>query len=184
MEERLATEDEPALLDDGPGSWLPDFDAFYDREFDAVAALAYVLSGSGIASDDLAQEAFLAAYRRWPEIGRYDNPGAWVRRVVINRSVSSFRRGVTLARVVTRLGAGMAPIPEISPDSVAVWQAVRRLPARQAQAVALHYLEDLTLDSVAQILDCSVETVRTHLSRARKTLAIHLDTTEADDDPR
>ena len=41
------------------------FEAFYAREFEAVAALAVALSGSRIVAEDLAQEAFLAAYREW-----------------------------------------------------------------------------------------------------------------------
>lgn len=149
---------------------LPDFDAFYAREFERVAALAYVLSGSRIASDDLAQEAFLAAYRRWGEIGSYDDPGAWVRRVVANRSVSLFRRSLAQARALARLGRGPS-VGEMSPDAVDVWRAVRRLPNRQAQAIALFYLEDHSLADIARILDCAEETIRTHLRRGRKTLA-------------
>ena len=150
---------------------LPEFESFYEREYEAVAALALALSGSRLASDDLAQEAFLAAYRRRGEIGRYDNPGAWVKRVVANRSVSSFRRTMAQARAITRLGSGLAPVPDLSADTVDIWRAVRQLPKRQAQTIALHYLEDLTLEQTSEILDCAVETVRTHLRRGRKALA-------------
>jgi len=66
-------------------------------------ALAYALSGSRLGADDLAQEAFLAAYRDWQSIGRYNNPGAWVRRVVDNRSVSMFRRRSAELRPLIRL---------------------------------------------------------------------------------
>ncbi len=156
---------------------VQDFDAFYEREYGSVAALAYVLSGSRIASDDLAQEAFLAAYRRWTDIGRYDNPGAWVRRAVANRSVSLFRRSAAQTKALTRL-SGADPVREMAPDSVDVWKAVRRLPKRQAQTVALFYLEDLSLSETAAVLDCAEETVRTHLRRARKTLAARLEPME------
>lgn len=162
---------------------VPDFDAFYESEFEPVAALAYVLSGSRIASDDLAQDAFLAAYRRWGEIGRYDNPGAWVRRAVANRSVSLFRRSVAQARAVARLG-GSTEMGDMAPDSIDVWKAVRRLPKRQAQAVALFYLEDMSLGDIARVLDCAEETVRTHLRRARQTLAAWLEPTEDHDGTR
>jgi DNA-directed RNA polymerase specialized sigma24 family protein len=163
---------------------LPRFEEFYEREFEAVAALAYALSGSRVASDDLAQEAFLAAYRRWGEIGRYERPGAWVRRVVANRSVSIVRRRMAQARAIARLGGGSAVTGEIGPDAVDVWRAVRRLPKRQAQAVALFYLEDLSLADIASVLDCAEETVRTHLRRGRKTLADWLDSKEDPDGAR
>lgn len=157
---------------------LPSFESFYRAEFEAVAGLAYALSGSRLASEDLAQDAFLAAHRRWDEIGRYENPGAWVRRVVANQAVSLFRRRLAEARAVARLGRSPDALPELSAEGVDVWRAVRRLPRRQAQVVALFYLEDLPLDDIAAILDQSVNTVRTHLRRARKSLARRLDTKE------
>ena len=52
------------------------FDSFYRTEFEPVAGLAHALSGSRLAAEDLAQDGFMAAYRRWDEIGRYENPGA------------------------------------------------------------------------------------------------------------
>lgn len=154
------------------------FDSLYRIEFEAVAGLAYVLSGSRLAAEDLAQDGFMAAYRRWDEIGRYENPGAWVRRVVANRSVSLIRRRVVEARALPKLARSEEMLPELSPEASDVWRQVRRLPKRQAQVVALYYLEDLTVDDVAGILDVSVETVRSHLRRARKTLARRLATLE------
>lgn len=156
----------------------PEFDQFYSDHWEAVAALAYALTGSRIVSEDLAQEAFLAAFRRWETIGGYDNPGAWVRRVVANRSVSVFRRRTAEAKAILRLTAGHEPLPELSPEATDVLSAVRRLPRRQAQVVVLHYLQDLPLTEVAEVLDRSVETIRTHLRRARKTLTVYLEIPE------
>jgi DNA-directed RNA polymerase specialized sigma24 family protein len=68
------------------------FEAFYRREIRSIVGLAYVLSGSSRAAEDLAQEAFLSAFRHWDRIGAFDNPGAWVRRVVSTRAVSLYRR--------------------------------------------------------------------------------------------
>ena len=61
---------------------------------------------------------------------------------------------------------------------VRYWAAVRRLPRRQAQAIALTYLEGLTLQEIATVLDVSVPTVGTHLQRARRTLAAALNVSE------
>jgi DNA-directed RNA polymerase specialized sigma24 family protein len=58
------------------------FEDLYRREFRAVLALAYALSGNRWVAEDLAQDTFLAAHREWARIGLYDDPGAWVRRVV------------------------------------------------------------------------------------------------------
>ena len=64
------------------------FDTFYKAELQRVVGLAYVLSGSRSAAEDLAQDGFVAAYRHWERISSFDDPGAWVRRVVANRGVS------------------------------------------------------------------------------------------------
>jgi RNA polymerase sigma-70 factor (ECF subfamily) len=151
------------------------FDGFYRREFRKVVALAYALSGSRSGAEDLAQDAFMAAYRDWDRIGRYEDPGSWVRRVVANRSVSAFRRRVAELRAVARLvGAASTTPTELDPAAGDVWTAVRRLPRRQAQVVALRYLEDRSIEDIASILECSAGAVKQHLFRARQTLADHL----------
>ena len=59
-----------------------------------------------------------------------------------------------------------------------MWDAVRRLPHRQAQAVALTYLEGLSVEEVGLVLGCSEGTVKTHLKRGRATLAKRLGTSD------
>jgi RNA polymerase sigma-70 factor (ECF subfamily) len=150
------------------------FERLYRREFAAVVALAYVLSGSRAAAEELAQEAFMAAHRRWDSISQYDDPAAWVRRVCANRSTSLIRRRASEARALARL-AGRRVLPdELPPDAAAFWATVRRLPKRQSQVVALHYLDDLPVADIAAILRCAEGTVKVHLHRGRKTLAAAL----------
>ncbi len=151
-----------------------DFDAFYSRERQNLLGLAYVLSGSRSGTDDLAQEAFLAAYRHWDQVSGYDNPGAWVRRVLANRVTSRFRRRKAEAKAILRLGQPDYTVPSIDADAVSLWAEVRRLPTRQAQAIALYYLDGQTVADIAVILECSENTVHTHLRRGRETLARRL----------
>jgi RNA polymerase sigma factor (sigma-70 family) len=151
---------------------LGTFDGFYRRERRAIVGLAFVLSGSAAAAEELAQDAFLAALRDWDRVAHFDDPSAWIRRVVANRSVSRIRRLALEARHARRNS-----VPTWSPSregDVDLWGEVRRLPKRQAQAIALHYLHDLPRREVATILQCSEETVKTHLDRGRRTLAIRL----------
>ncbi len=153
------------------------FDAFFRRERRAVIGLAYALSGSRLACEDLAQEAFVAAYRRWDEIGAYDNPGAWVRRVVANRAVSTVRRRVAEAKAVASLGFRRVRPAELPDESADLWALVRDLPKRQAQAVALRYVEQLTPEEIAEVLGISRDSVYTHLRRAHQALAAELEET-------
>ena len=78
------------------------------------------------------------------------------------------------AKALVRLAKRTPSSIELEEGDEAFWQAVRRLPARQAQAVALYYFEDYSVRDIAAVLDCSEGTVKTHLSRARAAVARHL----------
>lgn len=159
----------------GGGEPTGDFDGFYRSHFRAVVGLVYTLSGSRWAAEELAQEAFLAAHRRWHDIRDYDEPGAWVRRVAVNRAVSRFRRRSAEARALARYAAGRRNLPDsIPPLADDFWSAVRALPFRQAQVVALHYLEDRPVADIAAVLGLAEGTVKAHLHRARQSLAERL----------
>jgi len=147
------------------------FESLYRNDFARLVSLAHGLSGSRPAAEELVQEAFLAAHRQWDRIGAYADPSAWLRRVVVNRSVSALRRRVAEGVALSRLG-GRRELPAALPDhDEAVWRAVRTLPRRQAQVVALHYIDDRSVAEVAAILECAEGTVKAHLHQARQALA-------------
>jgi RNA polymerase sigma-70 factor (sigma-E family) len=165
-------------MDSETGEWelgsVETFEAFYRRERPAVVALAYALCGNGAVAEELAQDAFIATMDSWERVRVMENPGAWVRRVVANRSISRFRRLAAEARAFQRSGRRVLADPPLQGESTELWSEVRRLPKRQAQVIALHYLQDLSRREVALILGCSEETVKTHLERARRALAIRM----------
>ncbi|WP_177180467.1 SigE family RNA polymerase sigma factor [Pedococcus cremeus] len=147
------------------------FDDFYRRELAGLVALARALCPPGIA-EDIAQEAMLVVYRRWPEVRDLEHPEAYVRRVCANLAVSQFRRRLAEARAFSR-----SRVPDPGPEHgehADFWRLVRSLPRRQAQAVALHYLYDLSVADVARTLQVSEGSVKVHLSRARQSLARQL----------
>lgn len=148
------------------------FDDFYRREFSQVVGLAYALSGSRNGAEDLAQEAFMAAHREWDKLQAYENPGAWVRRVVANKSVSVFRRAATETKALAKLAARrIEPLNEMPAEDAEFWQNVRDLPKRQSQAIALFYLEDRPVEEIARILGCAESTAKVHLHKGRANLA-------------
>lgn len=149
------------------------FDDFYRREHARVVGLAYVLCGRRSVAEELAQEAFLATYRRWTEI---EEPAAWVRRVVANRATSTLRRRSSEARAMVQLRLRRDdPAPELATGDDELWAEVRRLPRRQAQALALRYVDGASVAEVAAALGVSENTVKTHLSRGKQTLADRLE---------
>lgn len=154
-----------------PGS----FDAFYRSEFPRMVNIASALSGSRLAAEDLAQDAMIAAHRQWNRVGALDKPGAWTRRVVVNKAASLYQRRLAELRAVARLGPlrGSLP-PPLDAEFEHLWHEVRRLPRRQAQAVALFYVDEMTVATIAEIMECTESTVKVHLHKARQTLAARL----------
>jgi RNA polymerase sigma-70 factor, ECF subfamily len=160
-----------------------DFEAFYAEHHRAVVGLAISLSGNRWAAEELAQDAFAAAFKRWDRLATYDNPGAWVRRVVANRSVSRFRRLGSEAKALVRLaGQRQASVPPLTAEHDEFWREVRRLPHQQAQVIALHYLEDRSVADIAEVLGIAEGTVKSSLHRARQKLADRL-SLSVDDGP-
>jgi RNA polymerase sigma-70 factor (ECF subfamily) len=166
-----------ATIEKSVGITAPsDFDDFYRQEHRGVLALAAALTGRWDVAEELTQEAFLAAHRRWSEVGNYEHPGAWVRRVVANLAVSRTRRWAAEVRALARLHGLRGKAVVLPDDGALFWSAVRHLPQRQAQVVALHYLEDRSVEDIGDILACAPNTVKVHLHRARRTLAERLGT--------
>lgn len=151
-----------------------DFEGFYRSNYPSVTRLAYSLCGSWSIAEELAQEAFVATHDRWPRVAAFDRPDLWVRRVVINRSISYRRRLASERGALNRL-----PDPPVSSLEPALadeqlWRALRELSPRQAEVLALVYVEDQPIVEVAAILGLGEETVRTHLKRGRSALASRL----------
>jgi RNA polymerase sigma-70 factor (ECF subfamily) len=129
-----------------------------------------VYAGSRQAAEEAVQEAFVQAYLRWDRVRAYDNPEAWIRRVAINR-LSNTRRSRRRGRAaVSRLDVdGMAPAPG-EPFEPEIARAIRALSDKQRLAVALYYLEDLSIAEVARAMNVSGGAVAQHLDRARASL--------------
>lgn len=145
------------------------FVRFFRDEYSAVVSLVYGLSGSRATAEDVAQEAFLRAHRDWKRVEGMDSPEGWIRRVAVNLATSRWRRLRAEASALARLSP---PVSIVTPDDrmSAFWEEVRRLPARQAQAVTLHYLEDMSVDEIAVVLEIADGTVKALLSQGRERL--------------
>ncbi len=148
------------------------FDELYAAHFTSVATQLYAYFGDREEAQDVAQEAFCRALARWRDVSSYDDPVAWVRRVAWNLATSNVRRLRVATAFRRRYREVAAPAP--SPDRVALFGALRTLPARQRQAVVLHYLADRPIDDIAGSMRVSVGTVKSWLHRARAALAAQL----------
>ena len=157
-----------------------DFEAFYRREQPQMVALALALTGVPEVARDLAQEAMLKAFRAWPSVHRLDRPGAWARRVTINDATSWHRRRGREQRAVARLRPATVELPQT--EGQRFWAAVRALPAKERAVVALYYLDDQSVATIAAALELPEGTVKSTLSAARSHLASALGVREGNTD--
>ncbi len=147
------------------------FSAFYGREYAPVRNVVFALCRNWGVAEELTQDAFISALRRWDAVQALDRPDAWVRRVALNLATSRLRRVTAEARALLRLSVrGRSDdVAEGSPLREFL-ELVAALPRRQAQAVVLYYLDDLSVKTVAEVMGCAEGTVKAHLAGARRRL--------------
>ncbi len=150
--------------------------ALFDEHYDGLCRLAYLILGDAHLAEEIVMEALLKVFTGWGRIRDRSQSPAYLRRAVVNLCRSKIRRKMIETRVnaQTHHAESMRP-PSWDPDrhetSREVWEAIRELPERQRACIVLHYEQDLPDAEIATILDCSVSTVRSQLTRAREKLA-------------
>jgi len=171
-----------ARPDEAPAEEGQTFEAYAAARGAALVRFAMLLTGDDHRAEDLVQEALTKAYLRWSRIRRTDNPDVYLRRLVINGSRSWWRRRAN------RETPGLESAERASPSDLGseaaardeLWRLIAALPDQQRAVVVLRYYEDLDDATIAQILECTSATVRTHAMRALHKLRAHLG--EAEDD--
>jgi RNA polymerase sigma-70 factor (ECF subfamily) len=156
------------------------FSELYDGCYRRLVGELFVVLGSVAEAEDVVQDAFAQAYRRWGRISAYDEPAAWVRRVALNLA-SNRRRSLARRDVaVVRLSGGLGHEPELSAQLVELTAALRLLPIDQRVALMLHHVADLSVATIAAELGVPDGTVKARLSRGRAALRerLALDTEE------
>jgi RNA polymerase sigma factor (sigma-70 family) len=145
-----------------------EFTDFYQTSWKACLQ-AVLASGESLESaEDLVADAFTKAWASWPQLRGHPAPRAWVVRTALNTRVSWWRRRwreFPLADYDLALPEAFSDLIDI--DLLA---AIRRLPMRQRQIIALRILADLDIETTSQQLGIAPGTVRAHLSRAVQTL--------------
>ncbi|HTJ70457.1 MAG TPA: SigE family RNA polymerase sigma factor [Actinospica sp.] len=131
---------------------------------------AYLLTGDPQQAEDLVQTTLAKTYVSWHRVRSSTSPDAYVRRILINTNISTFRRRrirEVLTATAPEPAAPTTPEHEWGPELI---DALRSLPERQRAVVVLRYWEGLPEAEIAEALGCTVGTVRSHTSRALKRL--------------
>ena len=163
---------EPAPSPQHPGGspTSSDYEQVYLAEYDRIVRTVYLVVRDAGRAEDLAQEAFVRLYLQWGKVGRYERPGAWVRRVAIRLATREAHRERVRSLLERK---ARAPVMANEPDAD-LMHVVSALPLRQRAAVVLFYYEDLPVAEVADTLAMSESAVKVTLHRARHAIAARL----------
>jgi RNA polymerase sigma-70 factor (sigma-E family) len=168
---QLDTEDTDA------GAWTAErhVTSLYQAHALSLARLALVLLGDASAAEDVVQDAFLGLYRRWDRLSDPAAAQSYLRTSVLNGCRTALRRRSRHGLLTDGAddAAFNGPTLESAEATVvhgeehrAVLAAIRRLPARQREALVLRYYLDLTEDQTAKAMRVSRGTVKSATSRA------------------
>jgi RNA polymerase sigma factor (sigma-70 family) len=149
-----------------------DFEAFYRDAKDRCLVTVLVSVGDPDVAQELVAEAFARAWASWSKVSKHPAPQAWVVRTALNVGVSRWRK--RRREIATADPTLVADAPSVAGTSAeldpTIMAALRRLPERQRQVVALRLLLDLDTTRSAEVLGIAPGTVQAHLGRAMATL--------------
>ncbi|SRR6266536_454737 len=140
----------------------------------ALSRSAYLLTGDHQLAEDLLQTALARTAAHWRRVAAGD-PEAYVRRAMINERTSWWRRRRSGVEVPAGVGVlDSRPVRSVADASETVLRrmtltaALARLPARQRAVIVLRFFDDLSEAATADVLGCSIGTVK---SQAHDALA-------------
>lgn len=161
------------------------FDTYVRARLPELLRFGRSLTGSEHAAADLVQDALERALLHWRRIESHEDPEGYIRRIMVNRNISLWRK-FGRERPTEQIPDDGQHDPAPHDPTAPVWQALRRLPPRQRAVVALRYYDDLSEAQIADLLGCSVGTVKSQASKAMtklRRLLPQLDDPGSADDP-
>lgn len=149
---------------------VADLDTLFRAHYPRLVRALTLVAGSREAAADAVQEAFVKAHLKWRTVQRYDDPVGWIRRVGINKLRDDHRRHGRKERAVERLKADTRPETVEWSDGHDAPTMLAGLPRQQRLAMALFYVEGLSVAEVAATLGISDGAVKFHLHQGRDRL--------------
>ena len=140
----------------------------YEEHAARAFRLAYLLTGDHELAEDLVQDAFVKLIGRFADLRNPASFDAYLRRTVVTMSYGVFRRRRTERAYLAR-ERGLAErtsdsLPDIEREDE-LWMQLQRIAPRQRAALVLRYYEDLSEQQAADVLRCSLRTLKSLVTR-------------------
>ena len=154
-------------------AWTADeaLEQLYAAHWRQLVRLSVLLVRDVGTAEEVVQDAFVAVHAKWDRLREPDRALAYLRQAVVNRSRSALRHRTVVARHAATLRPVDTPDPTPASDRRdAVLDAMRSLPQRQREVLALRYYLDLSEAEIAAALGISPGAVKSHASRGSAAL--------------
>lgn len=126
-------------------------------------------------SDDLAQDTFLKAYTNLASFKNLANFSTWLYRIAYNVFYDYIRSVKPTEDIETAcLSADFSVPPDDYGQKADVYQALAQLKEIERTCITLFYMEELSIEKIANITGCPAGTIKSHLSRGREKMANYL----------
>ena len=155
------------------------FGALYEETGRSVYFNCLKLLGNAQQAEDITQDTFMKALEKLDSLKEPENFSAWVNRIAINNCKMYFRKNPRIAEEESEKIIDDTPDSELIPDDYADSEEKRRiimniidttLTDEQRQTIVLYYFDMMSVAEIAEIMECSVGTVTSRLSAARKKI--------------
>lgn len=159
------------------------FKAIYERYRDRLNNLIFYSLGDSLWAEDVLQIVFIKIYKGLPGFRFEASPSTWMYRIALNECLNQQqRRGAAHVPFEEILGSDdefdRAALPDLAHAAgqrrEIIRQAVMELSPKLRSVIVLKYIEGLSYDEMAQVLECSPGTVASRLSRALRHLEARL----------
>jgi RNA polymerase sigma-70 factor (sigma-E family) len=148
-----------------------EFEEFVLARSPALLRTAYLLVRDMQLAEDLLQTSLTKAWFAWKRVN--GDPEPYVRRILVTTSVSWWRQRWTHETPTAVIPERAMPVGSEWPKhGDEVWDALGRLPRRQRAVVVLRYVEDRTEAETAELLGCSLGTVKSQCFKALAKLRL------------
>lgn len=146
-------------------------DLLLDRYQQKVFRSVYSILKEAGRAEEVTQDIFLKVWQVLPDYDGRASLSTWIYTIARNTSLSALRAESYRKTLTIEDFDPPAANWEAGPQQLEIKQLVQRLPEVQQQVITLFYLQDCSVEDVAQMLDLPEGTVKSHLHRARRALA-------------